>query len=481
VSDVTKRVSIGLIGLIAVVTVSVTLGLTVLRPAPELPVAQPLSLASRVPGAVLPVPAGEVLPTIGTDAPVPSAAVLHRALQPLITAKALGGAVSIDVLDPITGEHLLAEQQATARTPASTAKLLTCAAALSTLGPRATLPTTVLTGRTPGQIVLVAGGDVLLSAGAGDPSLVNGRAGLSTLARQVARALRAQAGPGVHPKVGLTLDDSLFTGPAQAPGWDKTDVADGFVAPVYPLEINDGRLTGADYAPRQPDPAMAATQIFAGLLRKQGVLIAGAVHRASAATTGTGVSRQVTMLGQVQSAPISGLVEYALTQSDNTVAEMLGRLVAARAGRPASFAEVGPAVLAQDKKLGVPVAGALLADGSGLSAGSKIPVLALTGVLTQAMSPDHPELRPILSGLPIAAVSGTLQTRFSHPAERAATGVVRAKTGTLIGVSSLAGTMVDADGRLLVFAVMADRVKATDPARAVLDKVAGRLATCGCR
>ena len=119
--------------------------------------------------------------------------------------------------------------------------------------------------------------------------------------------------------------------------------------------------------------------------------------------------------------------------------------------------------------------------GSGLSAASVLPPLALTGVLATAMSPAQPQLRPILSGIPVAGVSGTLQQRYAGRAQYAATGMVRAKTGTLTGVTSLAGTVTDADGRELVFAAMADHVASTVPARNALDRLVGRLATCGCR
>jgi D-alanyl-D-alanine carboxypeptidase/D-alanyl-D-alanine-endopeptidase (penicillin-binding protein 4) len=470
VSDVTKRMVIRLIGLFVVVAIAVTLGVTLLRPHPKPVAAVRPSLASRVPGAVLPAEAADVLPAAELESAVPSTTVLNQTLLPLLKAAALGPSVSFDILDPLTGEHLMTHDADTPRTPASTAKLLTSAAALTALGPTTTLPTTTVLGTRPDQVVLVGGGDVLLGAGKSDAEEVNGHAGLATLAQKTAKALTAQG----TTKIQLSLDDTLFTGPTKAPGWDSTDVSDGFVAPIMPMMINVGRITAGEYGQRSGDPALYAAQTFAKLLVKQKITVIGSVRRVKAAA-------QATQLAQVRSAPISGQVEYALTESDNTVAETLGRLVAAKAGKPASFAEVGPAVLGVDRSIGVPVTGAVMSDGSGLSASSRVPSLALTGVLALATGTEQPQLRSLLSGMPIAGVSGTLRGRFLSPNQRAAAGVVRAKTGTLTGVTSLAGTVLDADGRLLVFAAMADRVKSTANSRQALDRLATTLAACGCR
>jgi D-alanyl-D-alanine carboxypeptidase/D-alanyl-D-alanine-endopeptidase (penicillin-binding protein 4) len=83
----------------------------------------------------------------------------------------------------------------------------------------------------------------------------------------------------------------------------------------------------------------------------------------------------------------------------------------------------------------------------------------------------------------VAGFSGTLDDRFDTAPARRGAGVVRAKTGSLSGVSTLAGITVDADGRLLAFALLADAVPpgGTGPAEAALDRVAARLAGCGCR
>jgi serine-type D-Ala-D-Ala carboxypeptidase/endopeptidase (penicillin-binding protein 4) len=475
---VTKQLVLRTGVVLAVIAVVAAITLTLLRPDPAAPVYRP-ALATRVPGAGVPSAAGPVLPPAGVDSRSPAAAALAKALKPMISAPALGDGVSVDVMDPSTGEHLLSQGARTARTPASTAKLLTSAAALTALGPSTTVPTTVVATPFDSRVYLVGGGDVLLAAGRGDPHRVVGRAGLGDLAEQTADALRAQGRTAVQ----VILDDRYFSGPTRAPNWEASDVDGGYVAPVQALEIDAGRIGPGHNGQRSDDPAMVAAEIFVTQLRKHGITVAAAVQRGAAPpppATGADPASAPFVVGQVRSAPISGLVEYALTESDNTVAEALGHLVAAEAGKPAGFAQAGPAVIAQLRSLGVPVEDTVLTDSSGLGDGSRVPARTLTAVLALATGDAEPQLRPILSGMPVAAVSGTLTDRFSAKNQKAATGVVRAKTGTLTGVSSLAGTLVDRDGRLLVFAAMADRVKSTLPARSALDRLVTTLANCGC-
>ena len=422
------------------------------------------------PGALLPGPAPAVLPPLDEAAPAPAPAVLAARLRPLLAAPALGGSASVDVVDPVTRRHLAGFGGAVGRTPASTAKLLTAAAALALIGPDTPLRTRVVTGATPDEIVLVGGGDVLMSAGRGDPFAVDGRAGLDDLATATAAALRAQG----RARVAVRLDDRLFTGAAISPGWPAGSIQSGFVAPVMAIEVHAGRVDGDRFAARLTDPALGAAKSFAAALVRRGIAVTGPIARAGSDSTAD-------ELAGVDSAPLADVVEYALTSSDNTVAEALARLVAWRSARPATFADAGVAILDQISLLGVPVAGARLADGSGLSAASKIPVGVLTGLLALAASRRHPELRRLLTGLPVAGASGTLADRFDAPELRPAAGVVRAKTGTLNGVHALAGTVVDADGRLLVFAVLVDAAPKGDAAVQVIDSIAATLAGCGCR
>jgi D-alanyl-D-alanine carboxypeptidase/D-alanyl-D-alanine-endopeptidase (penicillin-binding protein 4) len=105
----------------------------------------------------------------------------------------------------------------------------------------------------------------------------------------------------------------------------------------------------------------------------------------------------------------------------------------------------------------------------------------LLAVLRVAAAADHPELRAVLTGLPVAGFSGSLEYRFADAAP-AARGRVRAKTGTLEGTSTLAGVVTDLDGTSAAFVLMADRVGLlkTLAARDALDAAAAALGGCRC-
>jgi len=433
--------------------------------APELP---------EAPGAVLDPAPVSALGALDPAAPVPDAAVLAAGLGPLLDAPALRGSAAAVVLDVATGQVLLDRGAGDPQVPASVAKVLTAAAVLQRLGADATLPTRAVAGAVPGQVVLVGGGDLFLAAGAGDPAATAGRAGLGDLAEATAASLRA-AGTTT---ASVVVDDTLTGGaPATGPTWVPADLTSGFAAPLTSLAVDGGRLVPGRYAPRAADPALAAARAFADALVARGIAVpAPPVRTAEPAPEGAAV------LGEVRSAPLVEVVEHVLAESDNTGAEVLARLVGADAGRPPGFAESTAAVLETVAGLGVDVSGAVLVDASGLGRGSQLSPALLAGVLAAAAGPDAPRVRPLLGALPVGGLTGTLAERFvpGGPSGPAA-GLVRAKTGSLNGVTSLAGTVVDADGRQLAFAVLADGVGAADPARAAVDAVAVALAGCGCR
>ncbi|MBR7678233.1 D-alanyl-D-alanine carboxypeptidase, partial [Streptomyces daliensis] len=82
---------------------------------------------------------------------------------------------------------------------------------------------------------------------------------------------------------------------------------------------------------------------------------------------------------------------------------------------------------------------------------------------------------------PVAGFTGTLEERYGDEQNKPGAGLVRAKTGTLTGINTLAGTVVDADGRLLAFAFMTSGTKDAEGAKNALDRMASALANCGCR
>jgi D-alanyl-D-alanine carboxypeptidase/D-alanyl-D-alanine-endopeptidase (penicillin-binding protein 4) len=397
------------------------------------------------------------LGAVSTMKAPPAGKALSDVLGPLLNAPALGGDHTAAVVDVATGKRLYGTDDGKALTPASTTKIATAVAALSALGPDHRFTTRAALEPDTGELVLVGGGDPTLTA----RPKPDGWASLRTLAADTAKALAKR---GVH-KVTLSYDTTLYSGPALHP----IGVNDN-LAPVSALVADEGRTDGSSSgpAPRVSDPAKDAATRFAGFLKDAGIT-----------TTPPGPSKASTRaqtLATVSSPPLSALVERMLTNSDNDIAEALARQTALTSGQPGSFDGGARAISARLTKLGLPMSGASFHDGSGLDRDDRLTADLLTGLLVTAGDPDRPGLRPVLTGLPVAGFTGTLADRYTD----SAAGVVHAKTGTLTGVNTLAGTVVDADGRLLAFAFMASGT--TDPlqAESALDKTATALAGCGC-
>ncbi len=427
---------LGAAGYAAADAYDVVPGLVTLAPEPAPPAPFP-----TVPGAVAAPDVDPLVPPLDPGAPLPPADAVTALAQALVADPRMGASTGVVVQDVLTGEVLADLGGATPHVPASTAKLLTGLAAVTALGPDRTLPTTVVQPE-PGRVVLVGGGDMMLGAGAGVPDAVSGRAGLVDLAAQTARALRLA---GVE-QVELGLDDTLFSGPLLHPDWKPSDVAAGFVAPVAALAVDVAKMREGEYPPRYPDPALQAAETFAAALAEQGIAVSGRPTRVEAPDGALEV-------GRVESAPVREIVRYAVQVSDNAITEVLGRLVAVEHGLPGSFQGATAAVLAELRQQGLATEGAVLADCSGLSTGSALPAALLVGLVASAADPANPQLLPVLLDLPISGWQGTLSDRFEDgPAE----GLVRAKTGSLPGVTSLAGTLLTSGGRLLAFAVLAD-------------------------
>ncbi|PHQ50859.1 D-alanyl-D-alanine carboxypeptidase/D-alanyl-D-alanine-endopeptidase [Streptomyces cinnamoneus] len=388
------------------------------------------------------------------------AAGLAGVLDPLLKDAALGPEPSAAVYDAGTGERLYGAGQDTGYTPASTIKLATAAAALAALGPEHRIETTVVAGSD--GVVLVGGGDPTLTA---RPVKGEGPrfASLGDLADATVKALKARG----TTRTRLAYDASRYSGPPLHPIGPNENLA-----PVSALMADEGRLDDSDrgVADRTAEPAADAARKFAAMLRERGVEVEGepAEGRADA---------KAERLATVSSAPLADLVERALTNSDNDVAEALARQTALASGRPASFEGAAQAVTERLTGLGLPMAGVHIADGSGLDRSGRASADFLARLLLRSASADSARLRPVLTGLPVAGFTGTLRERYGR--EVAGRASVRAKTGTLTGVNTLAGTAVTAGGRLLVFAFMASGTADAGGAQQALDRLASALAEAG--
>lgn len=427
-----------------------------------------LAVASPAPTAAGPgaTRAPVVLPAAKAEGVAPTAAGVRRALQTVLRDPSLGVHVGAAVYD--VSRRRPVYSTAGTFTPASTLKLLTTTAALAELGPDHRFSTKVVeAGR--GSVVLVGGGDPLLDSGRRTKVSYPRRASLPALATATVRALRAK---GVR-AVTLGYDATLFSGPAANAKWQPNYIPEGIAAPTTALWVDQGRKV-AGMADRWPDPALAAGQAFGAHLKAAGIKVV-AVRPAKAPAAAR-------PLAEVRSPTLAAIAEHVNLASDNDGAEVLLRHIGLATGSGGSYAGGVKGLRKTLAGLGLDVSKARIEDGSGLSRTNAIPLTLLSSALATVAGPGHPELRPLLAGLPVAGFSGSLAERFAGPGTAPGSGHVRAKTGTLTGVHSLAGLVRDRTGSLLVIVLATDRAK-TDKAlaaRLALDRAASMLANCGC-
>lgn len=374
------------------------------------------------------------------------------------------------VIDPVTGEVLWDRAAAAPRVPASSMKLLTGAALLASVNPNDRLVTKVVMGSEPGQIVFVGGGDVTLSARPiGAPTVLPGGPTVADLAAKIKAA-------GVD-VTSIVLDTSYWTGPEMGEGWNVDDIrgtpqsAKGFITKMQALMVDADRLDPANEdSPRSGEPAETAGKALAHALGKDDLPL----------SEGT-APPDAKVIAQVESQPLSTLLAQALEQSDNILSEALARQMAIARGAPASFAGVSAAMMQALGDLGLDTAGVVVKDGSGMSGMDRVPPEVLGKVMAMAVAGKPAELSILLTGLPLAGVSGTLaeNKRFTQPETVAGRGWVRAKTGSLDATYALVGYVPDVDGRILVFAFNSNGV-AGNQNRYAQDALATALRLCGC-
>lgn len=443
------------------------------------------------------------LPSIGRDKVEALRADLDRLFaDPQLTDIHLGAAVySLD-----RDEALYEKGARSLYIPASVNKVITAAAALTQLGPEFRFETRVSTDGAIEQGVLQGN---LIVAGSGDPSAspLFHQGDPLALFRQWASRLKSM---GIKKIAGdLVGDSSAFPGQEFGAGWEWDDLPHGYAAPISALQFNDNTV-GLEITPGElaGTPATVAATPLPGCLdldarivtgapdaaetirieRNQShgpLLLRGAIPIKSASSKYTvaaprpshyylsalryvlsmegidmaasGVressvgSIDSSLLWTHTSPPLSEMLKPLLKESMNLHAETLLRALGAalhhqstpEAGRQGVERALG--------QMGIARGSYRYADGSGLSRHNLQNPETFVKVL--AFMHRNRSFQAFNDALPIAGVDGTLSTRMK---ESAAAGNVRAKTGTMTGVSSISGYLRTSDGELLAFCIMAD-------------------------
>ncbi len=388
-------------------------------------------------------------------APIAQSALAGQLSHELRIAGPSSGAY---VLDLTTGSPLFSQRASNARPPASVEKLYTAATALELMGPEAALSTTVLAsghpgpdGRWEGNLYLRGGGDPTFGSASfvashygGEGTTVSKLAGLVKTA-----GIRSVSGEVDGDESYL---DSLRGEPASGYALDSDLEGD-----LSALAFNRG-ATGSQGGTHAP-AAYAALQLR-GALRADGIT----VHGGGAASAPPGA----TVVATLPSPTLATLLGLTLAPSDNFFAETLFKDLGARyggAGTTAAGAAVVKSTIAKDFGLHP-----YLLDGSGLShSDHTTPKQVVTLLATLAHSPLGTTLR---NSLAIAGHTGTLSERMRHTP---ASGRCQAKTGTLIGVSNLAGYCQAQNGDVLAFAFFTDGIE-TGTAHTIQDNMTITLA-----
>ncbi|MFI5009923.1 MAG: D-alanyl-D-alanine carboxypeptidase/D-alanyl-D-alanine-endopeptidase, partial [Solirubrobacterales bacterium] len=351
-----------------------------------------------------------------------------------------GHASGAYVYDVTAHTPLFASNATHASPPASVEKLYTSTTALLLLGPNARLATAVEgvgsldpEGVWHGNLYLHGGGDPTFGSSAFIRTYYGGQgASVSALAQELAaRGIMRVEGSLVGDESFL---DSLRGGPTT--GYAQDPEVEGTLSG---LAFNRGAV-GSQRGAHAP-AAYAALALLHAL-------------RALHITVSNGISTGPTPAGakalaQVDSPPLTTLLGLMDRSSDNFFAETLLKDLGALAGG-AGTTPAGAAVVraTMAKRLGIHPA---VVDGSGLSHSDRTSPLEMVSLLDAVSGTQTGAV--LQSDLAVPGRSGTLARRMRSSA---AEGRCQAKTGTLNGVSNLAGWCESLYGHVLAFCFLID-------------------------
>lgn len=423
-------------------------------------------------------------------------AQLNGEIDQIIRYQITNADISVYVKSMKSGDRIYARNIQQPLIPASTLKIFTAEAALLYLGPEYRFSTQLLTdaksvknGILQGNLYIVLSGDPSLTY----YDLVDLMLSLKT------QQIRAIAG-------NVYIDNTAYDQRFYGPGWTWKDTNYCYAAPISASIINhnclsfqvtpskvSGRSAQVLTSPKYFYPpiknsvvtkakhvrncnvrlvtdansfitidgcmprgkyAWGVSYVVTDIPEYNRSLFKNLLHRLSVNTYGSvtfgSTGDHLSLIGAHHSKPLRLLVNDMLKKSDNIIAgalfKKLGQLYTRQPGSWENGSFAVSQILA--KQANVDIAGMRILDGSGLSPDNLATSAQMMQVLDFAYH-HYPTSYEFVSALPISGVDGTLKHRLGYIARK-----VRAKTGTISGVASLAGYTVSADKEPLAFVII---------------------------
>ena len=393
-------------------------------------------------GILAPRPAETELPTTSVNPLEKLQADIDAVLQDTLFTSA---SIGIKVVAVETGEVIYGKNTHKLHHPASTTKLFTAATALAKLGANYQFETTLYI-------------DVPADANATGNIYLKGRADPMLQRDDLVKLGDAFLQTGVQSIQGnIVVDETYLDRVPEGPGWMWDD---------RPLIISALSIREIEPDTNTWSRSLACGHLLKTALMEKGVSVTGGVVSGTVPSDARAIAKHL-------SPPLADILKLMNKPSDNWIAELLFKTIGAEViGEPGTWKKGRQAVTEfLNEIINEPPAHRFI-DGSGLSRYNLVNAELLTNLLIYMY--QNFELMPeYLASLPIAGVDGTLKNRMQGMyAEK----VLRAKTGTLSGVSALAGYTITADDELFAFAILISHyVGPPGVARSIQDKIGDYL------
>lgn len=255
--------------------------------------------------------------------------------------------------------------------------------------------------------------------------------------------------------------------------------------PMAPMVVEGRIRRGGRDVWRQitvSDPAAFTLSVFRSVLEARGITVRGGdrVVRLPAASEVGGAhivaptldpAPRTHILATHVSPPLRDYLAVVNKKSNNLFTELIFRTLGRAAGGHASPAASARRVQENLNAMGVDTRGVIQLDGCGLSAGNRVRAATLVSVLSHMAESDL--WSEFWATLPEAGNRRELSRMY----RTAAAGNLRAKTGTIEGVSALSGMVQSADGERLVFSILVNGTPSTSGAKGIENRIGAQLAS----